>query len=119
LPARGGAALQCVQPGHQLARAQRADHVVVGARLQGIDDRVFVALVGNHHHRHFAAPGAAHRAHGIHGRHVGKFVVDQQDVVAGVVNATEKLRACGVGVARHAGASEGVCNGLGLQRQIR
>ncbi len=119
MPARGGAALQRLQPGSQLARAQRADHVVVGARLQGTDDRVFVAPVGNHHDRHFAAPGAAHRAHGFQGRHVGELVVDQQDVVAGLVDATEQFPACVIGVAIHAGAREGVCDRLGLKRQIR
>jgi hypothetical protein len=95
----GGAAAQHgAHAQHQLADAERLDHVVVGADLEADDDVDLLGLGGHHDHRQAPRPlaGADLLAH-LRAGHVGEHEVEQDEVDApGVVGDRRERLLAGV-----------------------
>src|SRR4051794_27353602 len=80
-------------PGHQLLRLERLDHVVVRAGLQAQHDVDGVALRGQHDDRH-AGLGADGPAH-VDAVHPGEHQVEQHDVGAQLPDGRQRAGAVG------------------------
>src|SRR5471030_52078 len=112
--ARIGAPQQGLHARHQLAAAQRLDHIVVGAGLHAGDDVILAGTGGQEQHRRVVGQFVAAAAQHFGAGQVGHLPVEDQHVVAVLAQLAQQVLAGLEAVADVAGGGENLAYQVGL-----
>ena len=113
-----GAAQHGADPAAQLGQAERLGDVVVGARLEALDDVGLAVERGEHDDRHDGAPGAQRAGDVVAGGAGAEGDVEQHDVEVLLGGARERLVAVGDGGHPVALALEGAREHVAQRRVV-